>query len=223
MDTIERAFIPALRWNWATKFYDGFIAITVPEKEIKNRIIASLQLKKGEKVLDFGCGTGTSLLLAHKAFPGSLLYGCDVDPKIFSIAQAKLPKEIKLSLHPSGALPYPDNSFDKIICTWVFHHLREKDKKLAVNELFRVLKPQGKLVLGDWGKPANLLMSFLYYILQLVDNFKTSNYNRRGELQRLFKNKGFDPIEEIGYRNTIFGTFRYFSAVKNIVTKGLEV
>ena len=48
-------------------------------------------------------------------------------------------------------LDIEDNSFDTIICIAVYHHLdNDKDRKLALNEMYRVLKPNGKLFIQVW-------------------------------------------------------------------------
>lgn len=210
MDTTKPKFYPALKWHWATRFYDQFIAITVPEYEIKAKVLSLVNIQLGEKVLDFGCGTGTGLQIALENQAQAHYYGYDVDPTILDMAAKKLPKEIHLKLGDSSILPFPDQYFDKVWSTWVFHHLRDSEKKLALEEIMRVLKPQGVFVLGDWGKPQNVLMSWLFFILQLVDNFHTTNSNKRGLIPNLMRKAGFSTIVEKGYRNTLFGTFRYW-------------
>jgi ubiquinone/menaquinone biosynthesis C-methylase UbiE len=210
MGTTKYAFIPALKWHWATQFYDRFIAFTMPEKEIKNRTFDLCEIESKEKVLDFGCGTGRGLLWAWERNQHVEYVGFDVDPSILQIAKKRLPKEIKLSLGNSCLIPFPDDHFDKIWSTWVFHHLENRDKIAALKEIHRVLKPQGIFVLGDWGKPQNLLMGLLFFILQIVDNFSTTNANKKGAIPNLIRESGFRSIEERGYRNTIFGTFRYW-------------
>jgi len=49
-------------------------------------------------------------------------------------------------------LPYPDNSFDRVVSSLVFHHLTRENKIHSLKEVFRVLKPQGELHVLDFGK-----------------------------------------------------------------------
>lgn len=210
MDTTKTSYIPALKWHWATSYYDRFIALTMPEREIKDKVIELTDLKPNEKALDFGCGTGTGLLIGCKKESKASFYGYDVDPEILNIAKGKLPDTVRLDLGERSDLPYSDAYFDKVWSTWVFHHLKNDEKEKALCEIKRVLKPNGVFVLGDWGRPQNGLMSLLFFILQLVDNFSTTNANKKGAIPHLIREAGFTSIEEKAYRNTIFGTFRYW-------------
>ena len=60
-------------------------------------------------------------------------------------------------------ITYPDNSFDNIICIAVYHHLdNNKDRKKALNEMYRILKPGGKVFIQVWAmeQPLNSRRKF---------------------------------------------------------------
>lgn len=212
MATTKLQYIPALKWHAFTVIYDKFIAISMPEKEVKQKVIEEAKIEEREKVLDFGCGTGTSLQYLEQLKVSIEIYGYDVDPKILELAQNKGLKHTKLVFGDSLSLPFEDQYFDKIISTWVFHHLTKEAKEESFKELKRVLKKNGKLIIADWGSPSGKLMSFLFFILQLVDNFKTTNDNRHGKIPAFLISAGFKDVKELAFRNTIFGTLRYWKA-----------
>ncbi|MFT5884999.1 MAG: ubiquinone/menaquinone biosynthesis C-methylase UbiE [Arcticibacterium sp.] len=200
------AFIPALKYHFLTRYYDCFIRFWIPEKEVKRKTILLAEIVEGDLALDFGCGTGVLMQIFDNECTNAIVIGLDVDFEILEIAKAKGIPNKNLVLFNGGAIPFPDSHFDKVISTWVFHHLRREEKIRAFKEIRRVLKPEGSFVLADWGKAANILMSILFFVLQVFDNYITSS----DSIPELLKISGFSDISEQGYRNTFFGTLRYW-------------
>lgn len=102
--------------------------------------------EEGEKILDVACGGGElSLKIAER---GCEVYGIDVSENAISSAKrlserAKITCEFEVG--DAEHLPYPDEYFEKIICSSSLEHFRDDLK--ALKEMSRVLKPNGKLVL----------------------------------------------------------------------------
>lgn len=110
--------------------------------------------KENEHILEFGFGTGQNLLLIHQENPQSKLEGLDIDPKVKAIAEHKLAKnkiEISLHLYGGNTLPFANKMFNQVYSCLVFHQLDTESKQKCLNELYRVLKPNGKLIITDWG------------------------------------------------------------------------
>lgn len=213
----NKPFIPALGYNWLTGFYDFTIKITMPEKKFRDKLIQLLNPNDSEQILEFGFGTGQNLILAHQKNNHSNLVGLDIDPKVKQIAEYKLKQkniDIPLDLHDGNAFPYLDNKFDKIFSSLVFHQLDRNTKMSCLNEIFRTLKPGGKLVIGDWGKPKSKRMRWLFYLVQILDGFKTTTDNVKGLLPGFMANAGFKNVTEVDYINTKIGTYCYYLAEK---------
>jgi arsenite methyltransferase len=106
----------------------------------------------GETVLDIGCGAGTDLLLAaRKVGPNGRTIGIDMteamrDRALTSAATAGL-RNVAAHCADATALPLPDASVDVVISNGVLNLVPEKDKAFA--EIWRVLRPGGRLQLGD--------------------------------------------------------------------------
>jgi len=205
-------FYPALKYKVFTPFYDWFITQTMPEFEIKNRVISLAKLTENEKVLDFGSGTGTLAKMCLEHYPSIDFIGLDVDPKMIEIANNKNINGLKSVLFDGVTIPFPGHYFDRVLSTWVFHHLTRKQKIIAFKEIKRVLKPDGLFVLADWGKPSNWLQSLLFFILQVFDTFNQTVDNVNGQIPSLIKESGFMKIKSKGYMNTLFGTLRYWTS-----------
>ncbi len=59
----EAKYIPALKYDWLTGFYDAVVNLTMPEEKFKRDLVNQALIKEDSKVLDFGCG---SLTLSHR-------------------------------------------------------------------------------------------------------------------------------------------------------------
>lgn len=123
----------------------------VGDLNFRRRIVTLLDyldIKDGEKILDAGCGEGFYTMIFHELWPNCQIYPFDYDKKIMSMAQRWFSKKEKNIFWQIGDLtktPYKTNFFDKIICTEVLEHI--PDDKKATAELYRVLKPKGRLAI----------------------------------------------------------------------------
>lgn len=113
---------------------------------ILDRVIELAQFAEGMRVLDIGIGTG---LLTERLPAGLKLFGIDISPKMMEkLAQKKL--SVELASGSFTNIPYADDTFERIISTFAFHHLTPDEKEVAFQEIDRVLKPGGYLVIGDF-------------------------------------------------------------------------
>lgn len=69
-------------------------------------------------------------------------------------------------------LPFPKASMDVVISSLFFHHLTTNQKREALEEICRVLRPGGTLHVADWGKPSNFLMRLTFLIVQFLTVLK---------------------------------------------------
>lgn len=103
---------------------------------------------KYKKVLDLGCGTGRNTI--YLAQQGFLVYALDASKTGIAITKKKAKElrltNIKYKVADMRKTSYPNNYFDGIVCMFVLSHGLLKDNKNAVNEIYRILKPEGMLV-----------------------------------------------------------------------------
>lgn len=213
----QQKYIPALGYDFLTIYYDLAIKITMPEKKFRGLLIDELNPQNDETILEFGFGTGQNLILAKAKNTNTKFTGVDIDQKVREIAFHKLNNLnllIPLDLYNGANLPYQDNQFDKIYSCLVFHQLDAETKLNCLKELYRVLKPNGKLIIADWGKASNKLMRFTFGFVQLLDGFKTTNDNVKGMMPTFIKNANFINVANTKSINTIIGTFSYYTATK---------
>ena len=213
----SKTYIPALGYNWLTNFYDLAISITMPEKRFRTKLIDLVNPLEGEKILEFGFGTGENLILGVNRNSNVQFKGLDIDPKVKRIAEKKFKAnsiDVRLDIYNGGKFPYQNNAFDKVFSSLVFHQLDAKTKESSLNEIHRILKPNGVLIIGDWGKPKSKMMRIMFYFVQILDGFATTKDNVDGKLPTYVEKSGFMDVVETGYINTKIGTYCYYKGMK---------
>lgn len=116
-----------------------------------NAILDAIAISPSDRVIDFGCGTGDFALQA--SLRCKHVYAVDVSETMLSFAKAKAEKAgiSNISFHHAGFLTYSpeEQSADAIVTTFAFHHLPDFWKGVALNRLYRLLKPGGRFYLRD--------------------------------------------------------------------------
>tara|TARA_B100000780_G_C21002685_1_gene401196 strand:+ start:108 stop:617 length:510 start_codon:yes stop_codon:yes gene_type:complete len=104
-----------------------------------------LIIKKDSQILDVGCGEGAFLeqIKQYKS-----VSGIDLSENAIFKINTKMKVDFKVS--QVNNLPFDDNSFDTVICFSIFHYLESINySKQVINELIRVTKPLGQILIGD--------------------------------------------------------------------------
>jgi ubiquinone/menaquinone biosynthesis C-methylase UbiE len=110
--------------------------------------LSRLEVHSGDRVLDLGCGTGALIQHLLALAPEAKLFGLDPSEEMLNIAQQKLPDSIQLKIGSAESIPFPNDCFDVLVSTSSFHYFRNPDR--AIQEMQRVLKSGGRLILTDW-------------------------------------------------------------------------
>lgn len=213
-----KKYIPALKYDWLTKFYDPVVQLTMPEKKFKKALINMMAIEPSHKILDFGCGSLTLSLMGAEAHPKAEFYAIDIDEKILSMANQKLASALQrifIQQYDGTKIPYPEKYFNHVMSSLVFHHLTLRQKYDSLKELFRVLKPSGEIHIADFGKPSDKLQRIGFYSVQLLDGFETTNDSLRNALPKAMTDCGFSEVEEKGFFKTLVGTVRLLKGVKS--------
>jgi ubiquinone/menaquinone biosynthesis C-methylase UbiE len=209
------SFTPALGYHWLTGLYDAIVTLTMPIARIHTRLVDILHPQADERILDFGFGTAAVSLSIKERMPDVVLTGVDIDPNVRQYALRNAERKgvtLTLDLYDGGRLPYDDATFDKVVSSLVFHHLDAATKLHCLQEIQRILKPTGILVVGDWGKPSHQFQRWLFLAVQLFDGFSTTGENLQGLLPESLKTAGFTALEEYECMNTALGTYRFYKA-----------
>jgi ubiquinone/menaquinone biosynthesis C-methylase UbiE len=116
--------------------------------------VARLGLRMGDRVLDAAAGSGASALVAAGAVGADgAVVGVDLAPALLELARAKAEAaglgNLDFRLGDMRSLGFPDESFDAVVC--VFGVFFVPDRVALMRELWRLVKPGGKLAITTWG------------------------------------------------------------------------
>lgn len=210
-------YVPALRFDWLTRFYDPLIRATLKEDKFKSLLVQQLVLGQGQRVLDLGCGTGTLTILIKQAHADAIVVGLDGDPATLAIARSKAAKkgvEIDWREGMAHDPPFDSGSFDRVVSSLMFHHLTTENKRRTLERAFGLLRPGGALHVADWGQAQNAIMRVAFLGVQLLDGFASTSDNVRGRLRPLMEQAGFRDVTETHREMTLFGTLSLYRAVR---------
>jgi ubiquinone/menaquinone biosynthesis C-methylase UbiE len=143
-------YLPAARHDALLPAYDT-LARLVGMRRVYRTLIEQAELGDCRRVLEIGCGTGNLAIRAKRGHPDVEVVGSDPDPLALDRARRKgrrLPG-IRFERGYAQRLPYAECEFDRVLSSMMLHHVDEGAKAAAAAEVFRVLRPGGRLHLVD--------------------------------------------------------------------------
>jgi ubiquinone/menaquinone biosynthesis C-methylase UbiE len=140
--------------HWA-RFYDlGAGLLGRRGNRMRAMVADDLKLQSGDQVLDVGCGTGRlAIVCSERVGATGSVNGIDPAAEMIKRASSRARKrEVPATFQVGYAqdLPFADGIFDAVACTLALHHVAEDDQLTAVQEMYRVLKPSGRLLIAEF-------------------------------------------------------------------------
>lgn len=209
-------------WQKYFAVYDILNQLTAYQ-ELGNEIVNNLDIKKEDIILDLGSGTGNiALKIARK---GAEVVSIDSSPEGVKIHKKKMPNSKIILGDITKKLPFEGGFFDKIYSNNVIYTISEKKRKFIFDELYRVIKPGGIILISNpkiGFKPVAIYLDhvkkeikekgiFLTLIkgLKLIIptikmfyyNIKIKRENRGGDYKFMEKNDQRRYLTEAGFKN----------------------
>jgi ubiquinone/menaquinone biosynthesis C-methylase UbiE len=213
MERIERTYLPAAGSDWALPFYDLITKLTGADRT-KRLLLDQAALATSQRVLDIGCGTGTLAVLVKRLHPDVSVVGFDPDPKALARARKKAGRagiSVRFDQGFADELPYPDASFDRVLSSFMFHHLGDEDRAKTLSEVRRVLAPGGSLHLLDMARPGEDAKGWMAGMLRSNPHFEDNSPRR---VLHLMAGAGFASVKIVARATMLFGLLQvaYYQA-----------
>jgi SAM-dependent methyltransferase len=217
----ERPFLPATGFGAPAATYDVLTRV-LGARPIHWQLVAQAGVAPGQTVLELGTGTGEVLLLAARVAPGATLVGLDPDPAVLDLARRKAARRgvpLRLERGYADQLPYADGSVDRVLSSFMFHHLPPEEQRAMLAEAGRVLAPGGSLHLVDLdGTDPGLLGRFGRH-----DHGEDGQGHGHGhgsphlvgadDVATMLRDAGFTHVDAVARRTRTFGRVVFHRAV----------
>ena len=137
------------------------------DKRWRKAAVRLIKATENGRVLDVATGTGDLALEIARATPDSVrITGADFSPEMVRLGEEKVAvspfsKRIDLRVAPCEDLPFPSDTFDSV--TIAFGIRNVVDRRLGLAEMWRVLKPAGRMVILEFSVPRSALFRALYH------------------------------------------------------------
>lgn len=184
------------------------------DRRWRTKAVRLLKYQAGARILDVATGTGDVALEIARSTPASVrITGADFCREMVELGEAKVAlspyaERIDFRVAPCEDLPFPDNTFDSI--TIAFGIRNVVDRKLGLAEMWRVLRPDGRLIILEFSTPRSQLFRQLYYfyfrrvlpvIGGLISRYNAYKYLPDSVLEFPSHEEFSRIIAEAGFRN----------------------
>ena len=191
----------------------------------RKSVVKAIDIKPGERILDLAAGTGTSTEPFAKL--GADAVACDFSLGMLTVGKKRLP-HLNFVAGDALNLPFADNSFDAVTISFGLRNVA--DTKRALQELYRVTKPGGRMVICEFSHPTfslfrKVYMEYLMKALPAVATKVSSNpdayvylaesiraWPNQQELSEIVTDSGWDSCEWRDLTGGIVTLHRAFKA-----------
>ncbi|MEI6703186.1 MAG: bifunctional demethylmenaquinone methyltransferase/2-methoxy-6-polyprenyl-1,4-benzoquinol methylase UbiE [Deltaproteobacteria bacterium] len=137
------------------------------DRRWRKKAVRLLKYREGSRILDVATGTGYVALEIARSTPASVkITGADFCREMVELGEAKVSVSpyagrIDFKVAPCEDLPFADSTFDSI--TIAFGIRNVVDRKLGLAEMWRVLRPGGRMIILEFSTPRSMLFRQIYY------------------------------------------------------------
>ena len=197
--------------RWAS-FYDGLVNLMTlgQASRLRRMTVDQALLRPGETLLDVGCGTGGVTIPAKRRVgENGSAAGIDPAPDMIAVARRKAQRagiEIDFRVGVIESLPFPDGTFDVVTSSLMMHHLPHHLQVKGLAEIWRALKPGGRILIADMRRPST--SPFKRFFTSLVLHHGHGVQFGIEDLPKLLREAEFEEVEQLDARFLTIGFVR---------------
>jgi ubiquinone/menaquinone biosynthesis C-methylase UbiE len=202
---------------------DGVKQLGELESQAQKQFLAALDPKSDDIVLDAGCGTGANFRILSPLV--KKIVGLDFSEAQLRRAEKRVNAEkisnIKLLLGSVAQIPFPDNSFDKVVCTSVLQYLNDDECETTFKEMIRACKNEGTIIIHAKNKTSlyGIALSTLRLIAKVIGRKTVPDYYRpRAWYKKTLAKNGAEIVDF-----EAFGILHFPPLPESIVQKLLKI
>jgi ubiquinone/menaquinone biosynthesis C-methylase UbiE len=214
----DLSFTPLLGRSWLTPLYDSAIGLFTRERRWRRAIVEQASLKRGQQLIDVGCGTGPLIRDLMASCPQARLIGVEPDPAALVIARRKLGPAAGLVRWHNGFLDSLDLSGDRrpdtITSSLVLHQVPVSQKRAIVEQMEALLAPGGMVLIADYMRQDHPLMRAMFRsTVQRLDGVSDTQPSADGEVEKLL-GEIFSGAVRLSQVHTVTGTISLWRGFK---------
>ncbi|HEX9295041.1 MAG TPA: methyltransferase domain-containing protein [Polyangiaceae bacterium] len=146
-------------------FYD---LVAYPLRKVRGQVATLAGTNSRSRVLDVATGTGSQAIAFAKS--AGEVVGIDLSEAMLRIARKKnRAANLKFQRADATELPFEDESFDIACVSFALHEMPDSVRERAVKEVVRVTKPNGTIVVVDYGSPPGVIGSAFFHVVKLFE------------------------------------------------------
>jgi len=186
--------------RWAS-LYDGLIDLMTlgQMRRLRQMTVDQARIRLGESILDVGCGTGAVTIPAKmKVGENGIAVGIDPAADMIAIARRKAERagiEIDFRVGVIESLPFADETFDVVTSSLMMHHLPDKLRVKGVAEIWRTLRPGGRILIADMRRPTG--SAFKKFFTSVILHHGHVVQFGLQDAPMLLKDAGFVDVQEM--------------------------
>ena len=206
----SKMYIPAAGHHALLPFYDTITRLIGVDRA-RARLLEQAEIQPSHRVLDVGCGTGTLAVSVKGRAASAQVFGLDPDPEALARARDKAARAniaVRFDRGFADALPYADASFDRVLSSMMFHHLRGAEKAGMLREMRRVLGPGGRVEMLDVAGPE----STDGRLTRILHSHRLLNDNSEERVMSLFAEAGYANVRRVARGRILIWNLAFFQA-----------
>ena len=193
------------RWS---RFYH--ILVDIPLSRLRDKVVDFVNLGNGSRILDVATGTGgQAFSFAEKGYD---VVGIDLSKDMLKVANKKNRHEnLKFKVADATRIPFENNHFDVSCVSFALHDMPLNIREKTLEEMLRVTKPKGIIVIVDYALSKNKIIRYLIY--RFIESFETKFYPGfiKSNLETLFRKYGIEIENE---HSVLFGAVRILKGIR---------